>query len=182
MRLESTPRSGSFYESFSDLIFATMAIFVLLMVVFLIQVKTEEDAARAATEEAKTASEQLEEARSDLESAKESLADAERRMEEQSESLEEERQKAKDAEAASEEAKKELADIKARNVDLVIAVDGTGSMGPFLEEIQRTIVSAAKIACRLAPRFRIGIVVYRRATLTSVDSQYTLPLLTIRPP
>ena len=43
MRLDSPSRFTSFYESFSDLVFGTMAIFVLLMLVFLALVKPSEN-------------------------------------------------------------------------------------------------------------------------------------------
>lgn len=43
MKLESPSRFTSFYESFSDLIFGTMAIFVLLMILFLALIKPTEN-------------------------------------------------------------------------------------------------------------------------------------------
>lgn len=41
MKFDSPPRSTSFYESFSDLIFTTLAIFVMLMLIFATQMRPE---------------------------------------------------------------------------------------------------------------------------------------------
>ena len=43
MKLDPTEQKTSFYETFSDLIFATMAIFVLLMIVFIVQANVKKD-------------------------------------------------------------------------------------------------------------------------------------------
>lgn len=94
MKLESPSRFTSFYESFSDLIFATMAIFVLLMTIFLVLVKTEQT-------------------------------------------------------------------VPVKSLELVVAVDVTGSMSEPLTDLADTLVTMSKVLPLVSPKFSVGIVAYR---------------------
>lgn len=154
MKLQSSRHSTSFYEAFSDLIFGTMAIFVLLMLVFMILVSSARE-----TEDNRQSVDELEEKI--------------KKLEDEVQQAQQESNEAKDKQKAAEQA---ASDLKPKPVDLVIAVDGTSSMGATLGSIQRNIESAAEIAARLSPRFRLGIIVYRDQRNTHV-----FPLTEIKP-
>ncbi len=94
MKFDSPPRFTSFYESFSDLIFATLAIFVLIIMIIAVQVKSEDV-------------------------------------------------------------------VEVQSLELVIAVDGSGSMGEPLNHLKETIITLSKIMPKVSVDFRIGIVIYR---------------------
>ncbi len=144
MKLESPSRFTSFYESFSDLIFATMAIFVLLMTIFLTLIQS-------------SGSE------GDL---KEMLQDVEKRVVEQSEQIakaEFERDKAREQLQELTEQLTKLEDsVKAQGLELVIAVDVSGSMGEALGHLVETITTIGKVLPKITPEFRVGIVAYRQ--------------------
>ena len=118
----------SFYESFSDLIFATMAIFVLLMIIFLTLVQISE----AKTQE-------------ELEQKQEALAQA------------------KKAEEQLKELTKTVMDLrgqlKTRSLEIVIAVDVTGSMQEEITHLKATIDTIAS-AMPSITSLKIGIVAY----------------------
>lgn len=154
MKLQSSRHSTSFYEAFSDLIFGTMAIFVLLMLVFMIQVSTARE-----TEDSRQSVDELEQKI--------------KQLEDEVQQAQHESDEAKDKQKAAEQA---ASNLKPKPVDLVIAVDGTSSMGATLGSIQRNIESAAEIAARLSPRFRLGLIVYRDQRNTHV-----FPLTEIKP-
>lgn len=147
MEIESDQSGGSFYESFSDLLFTTMAIFVLLMIVFLIQVNAASDAANQQTMEAQQLAASAEQLKADLDRTEQALRDAQ--------------QAAVEAQQAKENAERDANELKPKPIDLVIAIDGSSSMGPTLKEVQSTIQSAAAVGCRISPRFRIAVVIYR---------------------
>ncbi len=128
MQLTSPQRSTSFYESFSDLIFATMAIFVLLMMIFLTMVQLSEVKVRE-----------------ELEEKQEALAQA------------------KKAEEQLKELTKTVMDlkgkVKTRNLEIVIAVDVTGSMKEEIRHLKAPIDTIAS-AMPSITSLRIGIVAY----------------------
>lgn len=128
VKLTAPNRSTSFYESFSDLIFATMAIFVLLMTVFLVLVNSPADDSQL--------QEQLEKTQAQLERARV-------QMEETVKST------------------KELQDaVQAKELELVIAVDVTGSMTEALGDLVETIVTIGKSMPSISPKVSIGVVAY----------------------
>lgn len=144
MKLDSPSRFTSFYESFSDLIFGTMAIFVLLMVVFLALVNPKSTS--GATEK-------------ELDDARKQLAQYDEIVKEQNEQL-----------------SRLESSLKTKPINMVIAVDGSSSMGETLSTIQSTIESVAEIGSRIAPKFQLSIVVYRNKSYT-----YTFELRDILP-
>lgn len=111
MNISPPEKSNSFYESFSDLIFATMAIFVLIMIVLLVQIQP--------IEESSASTEPVEEA-----------------------------------------VEEDVIEVKA--LELVIAVDGTGSMAQPLKLLENAINSVAEAIPLATAQFRIGIVLYRQ--------------------
>lgn len=118
MKLDSPSRFTSFYESFSDLIFGTMAIFVLLMLVFLTLIKPTEN-----TDELKK---QLEAAASENQSLSEenqSLSDQVRSLEAQNSELE---KKCGDLEEAREQLQSCQEKIKKKFLLVVISWPGSG--------------------------------------------------------
>lgn len=135
MKLHSPSRFTSFYESFSDLIFATMAIFVLLMMVFLALVN----------------------APGELEELKDELEKAEAQISEQQESIEQEKEKLQDVEKKLEEMGSA---VRARGLELVVAVDISGSMRKPLRQLTETLNMISKVLPKLSPEFRIGVVAY----------------------
>ena len=133
MRLSPEARGTSFYESFSDLIFGTMAIFLLLLLVVLGLIGEEKKQAEA---EVQAATASLSKAEAEREAAREQLQ-----------------------EVVEELAKLEQA-VKAQGLEVAIAVDTSGSMGEALTHLLETITTISTVMPRIAPEFRIGIVAY----------------------
>lgn len=94
MRLSKSSRPTTFYESFSDLIFATMAIFVLVIIVLIILV--------------------------------------------QPKSI-----------------------IETKSLEVVIAIDGSASMGSPLLELRNSIMSITEAVPLITPEFYLGILIFR---------------------
>jgi Mg-chelatase subunit ChlD len=157
MNLRSRPQSTSFYESFSDLIFGTMAIFVLLMLLFIIQV-SESSQSDAAVDE-----------------LKERIAALSRQV------IQQERSMAQAA-LASARSKKKIEDlegaIKLKSIELVIAVDSSGSMGDEITRVQNTLEIMAVLLPSLVPDFQVGIVAYCRTSTAPYDE---FPLASLDP-
>lgn len=133
MKLPTQSASTSFYEAFSDLIFATLAIMVLLMIVFLIQINLDIG----------------------LEALEQQLAETQGRFEERREAL-------ADANEENAKLKKSEQAMKQYNVELAIAVDVTGSMQLEIDQLADTIGLVGKILPRIANKVRIGVIAYRR--------------------
>lgn len=150
MELDSTSGSTSFYETFSDLIFATMAVFVLLMIVFIVQVNLE-----TGVEELEK---QIEKEGAKLESAKKALQAENKRL---------------------EKLKKSEKSLQQYNLELVVAVDTTGSMQRELDQLASTIGLIGKVLPKIANSVKIGVVAYRRDENESLDMEY-FPLQTIK--
>lgn len=72
-------------------------------------------------------------------------------------------QKKQEAEEASSRAASAEGQLEPRPLDVVLAIDGSESMEPWMEEVRSSIESMAEVCARIAPRFRLGIVVYRRS-------------------
>ena len=134
MKLSPPSQSTSFYEVFSDLIFATMAIFVLVIIVLISQVRPEGIPVEQVAEIEKEFMEALEE--------------LEKENQEQAEKLEETQKEIEDA-------------IATASVELIVVVDGSGSMQPAMDELKGSIVSIAKTIPIVTSEFRLGLVVYR---------------------
>jgi hypothetical protein len=148
----STSGTDSTQESLNDLLFNTLGILLLmLLAAFVLIGAPDVSAAR------------LQQAAAALKAREAELADAESKL----------------AQAASErdEAQDAVASLSPRPIDVVIACDGTLSMGPVLAELQTAVKTVAEIGSRLSPRFRLGVVIYRDAPGTHV-----FPLTVIGPP
>ena len=128
MKLNTPPSFTSFYESFSDLIFATMAIFALLMIIFATQVRPEI-----------ISQEDLEKLQQENEELQQNLDEA----------------------------------VKTRGLELVVAIDASGSMGQALNELKNAILFIGEALPLVSPDFKLGVVVYR-------DKVTTFPLTRIR--
>lgn len=134
MKFPAPSRSTSFYESFSDLIFATMAIFVLVVIVLIIQIRPKAEG---------VPEEKYEEAISELEQK----------------SAENEEQKDK-----IEELEKKLEDsISTRAMELIVIVDGSGSMEQPLRILGESIKNIAESIPVASSDFSLGMIVYRNS-------------------
>lgn len=150
MKINPGSENTSFYETFSDLIFATMAIFVLLMIVFVVQVNldvgVEEIEKRIAQEQ-----KQLKKKKHNLENKSRHLAKQE----------------------------KAIKSLEKYNFEVVIAVDTTGSMQFELDQLADTIALIGKILPKIAATVKMGVVAYRRDENDRVTTQI-FPLQVIR--
>jgi hypothetical protein len=134
MRLQAEPRATSFYESFSDLIFGTMAMFVLLMVILLALVGHEQ----------RKSAEVLEQTAAELSKAEVQRQAAREQLQELTEQL-----------ASLEQA------VKAQGLELSIAVDTSGSMEKVLAHLLETLTTISTVMPKVSPEFRVGIVAFR---------------------
>ena len=144
MKLDSPSRFTSFYESFSDLIFATMAIFVLLMMVFLTLIKSSGSDGDL--------KQKLQQYESQIVAQSEKLAKAKFERDKAREQLQELTQQLTNLEES----------VRAQGLELVIAVDVSGSMGEALGHLVETIITIGKVLPKITPDFRVGIVAYRQ--------------------
>lgn len=137
MHLHRSSNSESFYESFSDLIFGTLAVFVMLLFVVLVQVsehdRTQVDAIQQLQASLEASEQQTESAREQLDSMTEQLTALERA-------------------------------VRTRGLELIVAVDVTASMEKPLSHLVETVTTIAKVLPRVSPQFRIGIVAYRQTS------------------
>lgn len=131
MKLHDDTGGVGFYESFSDIIFATMAIFILLMTLFLVLAQE---------------SGPVREAQKKLEAVQEQVTKTNEKKEEfnnQSIKLE-----------------SKLEKLSNKNVEIAIAVDKTGSMEEELYNLKHAIEQLAKILPKIMDRVSISIVAY----------------------
>lgn len=133
MKLKQSVSTTSFYETFSDLIFATMAIFVLLMIIFVVQTNLGPGLENLRKElDAETV--ELESKVNDLENMNTALNKLE----------------------------KSKASLQQYNFEIVIAVDTTGSMQWELDQLADTIGLISKILPKIGNTVKMGVVAYRR--------------------
>lgn len=132
-----------------------MAIFLLLMVIFLSLVKQGEQNSQKNANAVKKLNQEIEQLKKDLAASEQEKTEAEQKQK-----------------IAEENASR----LQKKPVDLVIAVDGTSSMKSVLNSIQRDIETSAEIMARLSSRFRLGLVVYRNQSYT-----FKFPLTEIKP-
>ena len=138
MKLQTPPRSTNFYESFSDLIFATMAIFVLVIIVLIIQIKPNSENLESKVEEFKKQIENLEKEISDVQKQNE-----------------EKTKKVSDLQKEMKEA------VEKEQMELVVIVDGSGSMGTPLSELKKAIRALAEAIPLVTTEFKLGMIIYR---------------------
>ena len=132
MKLSSRKRGGGFYEAFSDLIFAALAIFVLLMTVFMLLIHDIGDV--------EALERQKKEAQAELERRKERLASEEENLKELENAVE---------------------GILSSHVEIVFAVDATGSMQEELNALYETVRIIGDVLPEVCETARIGVVAYR---------------------
>ena len=112
----------------------------------------------------------LREIREELERRLEAVrAAAEREIAEARQDAAEARQDAAEARQDAAEARRRLDDVEFPHIDLVIALDVTGSMGDQIEGLKAEIDDLAAILQRLAPSVGMGIVAFG-------DREWTRPL------
>lgn len=150
MKLKQTKSVTSFYETFSDLIFATMAIFVLLMIVFVVQINL---------------SQSIDELLEKIEKETADLKHEEKNLEKKNEQL--------------TKLEKSKQSVQQYNFEVVIAVDTTGSMQWELDQLANTIGLIGKILPKIGDTVKMGVVAYRRDENNRVDIK-TFPLQVIR--
>ncbi len=150
MKLKSSNSSTSFYETFSDLIFATMAIFVLLMIIFIVQINLDIE---------------IDELLEELAKEKSELQEEEKKLTQKNKHLQK-----------LDQSKKSLEQY---NFEVVIAVDTTGSMQWELDQLADTIALIGKILPKIGKNVKMGVVAYRRDQNNRKDIKI-FPLQTIR--
>ncbi|MDR7093838.1 vWA domain-containing protein [Hydrogenophaga laconesensis] len=133
MKLGRSPRHSSFYESFSDLMFGTMAIFVLLVIILATQVRPDGVPSQVHQE----ALDEVARARAITEALQKQVAELEKQGE-------------------------------PKPLELVVAIDGSGSMGAALKTLQFAIGTIGETMPMIASSVHVGIVIYRDAASTAV--------------
>lgn len=155
MKLIRSKSSSSFYESFTDLIFATMAIFVLLLIIFISQVRPVESTSHL--------EQQLAEMQDQLAGLQDQLAQSQSDAEQSRKSL--------------VKAQEELASaLKKHPIELVVAIDVSASMSVPLNRLKDAIIRLTTEIPKVTEEFRVGVVAY------GGNGQYwTIPLTAINP-
>ena len=150
MKLKQTKSTTSFYETFSDLIFATMAIFVLLMIVFMVQINLSQSVDEL-LEKIKKETTELKHEEKNLEKKNEQLSKLE----------------------------KSKQSVQQYNFEVVIAVDTTGSMQWELDQLTNTIGLIGKILPKIGQSVKMGVIAYRRDEHNRADIK-VFPLQVIK--
>ncbi len=132
MKLHGKQPAQGFYETFSDVIFATMAIFVLLMIIFAMA--------------AEITSERYQ-ARQELEKIENELAQ-----------LEQEKQRIS---AQADEQESKLAELRDQSIEIFIAVDKSNSMEQELRNLANAIQNLARILPQVIDNVELGVIAYR---------------------
>ncbi len=132
MKLNKQKEHAGFYEFFSDIIFATMAIFVLLMTIFIVLAQE---------------SSPVRKAKKEIEAVKAQTAEI-------SEKIIDSENKAKSLSA-------ELAKLARKDIEIAIAVDKTGSMEEELYNLKSAIKKLAQILPKVSESVKISVVSYR---------------------
>ncbi len=117
-----------------------MAIFVLLMIVFIVQVNIEKN----------------------IDELEQQIKEAETRLENENIKLKEGQEKHKNL-------VKSQKSLQQYNLELVIAVDTTGSMQRELDQLTQTIGLIGKVLPKIANSVKIGIVAYRKDEQEKLD-------------
>lgn len=151
MNLNKQQSNTSFYETFSDLIFATMAIFVLLMMIFIVQINLKIG---------------LEEALLEIQKNQKIITEKELLLKKEKELV--------------KQLKNHQKSFESYNFEIVIAVDITGSMQLELNQLSKTIELIGKILPEISQSAKIGIIAYRKDQ-NNRDVSRIFPMQTIRP-
>lgn len=186
---------SGFYESFSDVIFATMAIFILLMTVFMVVIKTGQSAQTVtasnsspprtaiANQQALALRDRFEQ---ELELAERRQAAGARRDELQAmvAGLEEQLQatqaqvQAEQASAIDAQRSINTVSIKERIVEIVVVLDASNSMRDEIRELRRVVGRMAQLFPYVTKEFRLGIIAHAHAR--NASRMELFPLSTIQ--
>lgn len=157
----------NFFEPFSDLIFATMAIFALLMLIFLTQIKksvaTVTDGKKAAAEVAEL-KKQLGESKKEKEGLEKKVEEQASKAEKQEKTISEQEKTIDEMGEKVEELEEEV--ISTSSLELVIAVDASATMADVLEDLSKAILRIGDSIPNVASSFRLGVIVYRKGLRT----------------
>ena len=132
MKLRDQKESIGFYEFFSDIIFATMAIFVLLMIIFIVLAQESSPARKA---------------KKQIESIQEQKAEVIAKIGE--------------SEGKAKELESVIDKLARKDIEIAIAVDKTGSMEQELYNLTSAIQKLADILPKVSESVKISIVSYR---------------------
>ncbi len=186
-RKDKAPSDG-FYEAFSDIIFATMAIFVLLMTIFLVVVRVSDvpqqaepdiqttgaDEIAACMAQRFVIDEQQREREANAERAVAELSEEIRKMEADIEALNSE------TEALSARASQARPEVKDTPIEIAIALDKSNSMSREIDNLENAVLRLAQLLPLISEKVTISIVAYRRNGL-GYDASAYFPRRWIRP-
>nr|MBV6630370.1 VWA domain-containing protein [Oceanococcus sp. HetDA_MAG_MS8] len=182
---------GGFYESFSDVIFATMAIFILLMTVFMVVIKTGQALPKtpivsSTPQEPTLANQQAELLRERFEQElilqSRQQAAAARRDELQAlvSGLQEQLQvtqaeiEAEQVSAIDAQRSINTVTIKERIVEIVVVIDASNSMRDEIRELRQVVGRMAQLFPYVTKEFRIGIIAHAHARNASRMERFAL--------
>ena len=137
MKIASHSGEASFFVSFSDVLFALMSIFVFLMLIVATQVHPPGFPMAAANRQ------------------KTEIATLKQRVQELTDSLNEKTKSLATTEKSLAEA------VAVKPIDLVIMVDGTGSMQKSMDALNLALSAIADEVPKVTSKLRIGIIIYR---------------------
>ena len=121
------------------------------------------DASEQTQQELARARQELDDARSRLEAAARTDPDSERLRQERDDArsrLAEAERARQELEKRVTEARRQLKEIEIPDIDIVICLDVTGSMGDQIAGLQQQIVDLAKVLDALAPSAGVGVVAF----------------------
>jgi len=184
MKITRQSDGENFYESFSDIIFSTMAIFILLLFCLIGQLKDEQDA-RLEEQADKLRQEQalanitktFAELQEKLSESTQENAQADKRQEQLLTKLQDMEEAGRQKEEELNKIEREFANaIKIDSLQLYILIDGSGSMAVPLENLSTAIRYLAEKLPNVAKDFSLSIIVYRNnsARPTPVEKGGTL--------
>ncbi len=165
MKLQPEVRFTSFYESFSDLIFATMAIFVLLMMVFLTQVGEVATPPPHPTPEPTqpVASDVAVDQTAELRDLEREIMQLERRLREQMQQARSAKEsQASDVQSTNKKVEELRDALEPRPIELFILIDGSGSMSESMVALRDALRTIVRVMPEVSPSFHLGIIAYRR--------------------
>lgn len=169
MRLHKPQQSDGFSEAFTDMLFGTMAIFILLMMVFMVQIGRPATAEKTPAPTPQTPCPECPD--TDI------LRDAIAQYKEQAAEL---RGELKETQESLSKAQGQL-DTSA--LEIVVAIDRSGTMGEELKDLMRFIRSVSEFMPRITPNFRIGIIAYgdEDGDFSASEDFEEFPLMEIKP-
>jgi hypothetical protein len=152
------------------MLFGTMAIFILLMMIFMVQIGKP---VAAAKEPAPTPPQTPCPECPDTDTLRDTIAQYKEQVGELRGELEETQESLKEAQGQLDTAA----------LEIVVAIDRSGTMGEELEDLMRFIRSVAEFMPRITPNFRIGIIAYgdEDGDFSASEDLEQFPLREIKP-